>query len=345
VSDNPWSDTLRKWLTQGYPADEKGKPVDPVGHFHFDIAGMAGFDWVAKPGVREIIQETDAWRIVRDGNGAAFKWWKNKSGTPEHVDFRMTSREAWERDYRPHLVGSARQRMNAEKVLRARADLQRQHQQERSVRFGLRGIWENMRAAFGDLCLYESMLTDPDWIRDYCRVYTDLYRECCTIVFTEAGLPDAVWVYDDLGYKYTTFCAPPLYGKLLFPFYQELNVFLHGHGLPVVLHTCGYTESVMHLVVEAGFDVVNPMEVKAGNDPLRMADKWRERIAFVGGLDARILESKDRACIRKGVTDLLEGMKRRGAGYVFGSDHSISTNVDYGDFRYAVEVYREHCAC
>ena len=25
-------------------------------------------------------------------------------GTPEHIDFLMTSREIWERDYRPHLL-------------------------------------------------------------------------------------------------------------------------------------------------------------------------------------------------------------------------------------------------
>jgi hypothetical protein len=36
-------------------------------------------------------------------------------------------------------------------------------------------------------------------------------------------------------------------------------------------------------------------------------------------------------------------MKARGARYIFSSDHSLSTNVRYQDYRYAVEVYREHC--
>ena len=35
-------------------------------------------------------------------------------------------------------------------------------------------------------------------------------------------------------------------------------------------------------------------------------------------------------------------MKSRGARYIFHSDHSLSTNVDYEDYRYAVDVYREH---
>jgi uroporphyrinogen-III decarboxylase len=73
-----------------------------------------------------------------------------------------------------------------------------------------------------------------------------------------------------------------------------------------------------------------------------MAREWGERIAFVGGLDARVLESGDREGIERAVRDLVEGMKGLGAGYVFGSDHSLSTNVDYGDFCRAVEVYRRH---
>jgi len=35
-------------------------------------------------------------------------------------------------------------------------------------------------------------------------------------------------------------------------------------------------------------------------------------------------------------------MKRRGARFVYASDHSISTLVRYENFKYAIEVYREH---
>lgn len=57
-----------------------------------------------------------------------------------------------------------------------------------------------------------------------------------------------------------------------------------------------------------------------------------------------MLESGDRDLIRRETVKLIEGMKERGARYVFGSDHSLSTNVAYEDFKYAVEVYREHMA-
>jgi uroporphyrinogen decarboxylase len=258
------------------------------------------------------------------------------------VAFDMNCREAWERKYKPHVVGSARARAHPAALERIRKGLARGRGAGKWVDMGLRGIWENMRAAFGDINLYENMLLDPDWITDYCRTYTDLYVEELRIMLDEVGRPDGVWLYDDLGYKNATFCSPDLYAKLIFPFYEELIDTIHQQGLKATLHTCGFTESVLDLIVSVGFDAVNPLEAKAGNDALRIADKYADKLVFVGGLDARVLESHDRELIRKEVTGLVVGMKERGARFVFGSDHSLSTIIDYDDFCYAIEVCKEH---
>jgi uroporphyrinogen decarboxylase len=131
--------------------------------------------------------------------------------------------------------------------------------------------------------------------------------------------------------------------KLIFPYYAELVDFFHSKDLPVVLHTCGSTAEAMPLIIDAGFDAVNPMERKAkDNDPFVFAEKYGDRLAFVGGLDARIFESNDKDLIRKEIAYYIDGMKARGARLVFASDHSLSTNVMYDTYRYAVDVYREH---
>ena len=290
----------------------------------------------------EIVEENDAWRIARDGNGAYFKWWNHKSGTPEHVDFTMTSRKIWEDEYKPHVVGSARKRATDETLEKMRQSLAAIRKEEKWADGGFRGIWENMRAAFGDLALYENMLLDPGWIHDYCRTYTDLYREEFLIILEEVGRPDGIWFFDDLGYKGATFCSPDLYDKLIFPYYNELISLIHTYDIPVILHTCGYTEPVLDLIVDAGFDGLHPMEVKAGNDLFRIAEKYADRLVFIGGLDARGFESHDREHIRTEVAGMITGMKNRGARYDFCSDHSLSTVINYEDFQYVVEVYREH---
>ena len=290
-------------------------------------------------GVDEVVEETDEWKIVRNGSGAALKWWKHKSGVPEHIDFRMTGREVWERDYRPHLLEVDRERLD----LKGTAEALAQRRAEGLwTFFGTAFIWECMRASMGDYTMYMALVTDPDWIHDYNRVYTDFCKAHYRILLDEAGLPDGVWVYEDLGYKHRTFCSPKTLEEMIFPYYAELVEFFHAYDLPVILHTCGYTESALDLIVAAGFDGLHPMEVKAGNDLLKFAERYADRLTFVGGLDVRVLESGDRDLIRRRVTELIDGMKARGAFYVFGSDHSLSTSVDYEDFNYALEVYREH---
>jgi SAM-dependent methyltransferase len=101
----------------------------------------------------------------------------------------------------------------------------------------------------------------------------------------------------------------------------------------------------LDMVVEAGFCAVDPMEVKAGNDPLRIARNYRDQLAFIGGLDVRVLESGDRDHIRDEVTRLIQGMEAAEARYIYISDHLVSTNVDYDDFRFSLDVYREHMMC
>ncbi|MFC1452641.1 uroporphyrinogen decarboxylase family protein [Verrucomicrobiota bacterium] len=341
VQDHPWGDTLRKWVEEeDYPKNDKGEPKSPVDVFAFDLVGVGGwFDLMPLRGHEEVLEESDEWIVKRNGAGAALKNWKHKSGTPEHIDFRMTSRKVWERDYRPHLLEVDRERVNVDGT---REELERRKAQGLWTHYGHLFIWEMMRCSMGNVCMFESLILDPDWIHDYNRVYTDLYKKLYRILIEEAGKPDGIWIFEDLGYRNGLFCSPGVLDDLIFPYYREMVDFFHGYDLPVVLHTCGGIAEAVPLIADAGFDALNPMEAKAGCDPLAFAREYGDRLAFIGGLDARILESGDRDSIRDAVVQLVEGMKKEGARYVFGSDHSISTNVRMADFRYAIDVFREH---
>ncbi|MCE9615923.1 MAG: hypothetical protein K8T26_16755 [Lentisphaerae bacterium] len=339
LHDHIWGDTLRQWHTQGLPSDADGNPVDPVDHFDFDIAETGGwFDWHANPGVSEIVEETSEWKVVRNGSGALLKWWKHKSGTPEHVDFQLTGRDVWDRDFRPRLLTFDRCRLG--NLDDARKKLARRRAQGKWTQFGHQFIWENMRASMGDYVMYTSLISDPDWLHDFNRVYTDLYKTAFRILFDEVGKPDGVWLYEDLGYRDRLFCSPAVLEELIFPYYKEMVDFFHGYDLPVVLHSCGCQRPALPLIVQTGFDGLNPMEAKAGNDLFAYAEQYGDQLAFIGGLDARVLETGDRDQIRLRVTELVDGMRERGARFVYGSDHSVSTNVAYADFAYAIDIYR-----
>ena len=283
-------------------------------------------------GFSEIVEETEDWEVRRNGAGGLHKYWKHKSGTPEHVGFHMTTREIWERDYRPHVVEFDPARID---VPQLRKNFMEAHDAGRWTHFGHMFIWEHMRQSMGDVTLYESLILDPDWIHDFNRVYTDLYKQIFAYIFENVGKPDGIWIYEDLGYKNGLFASPKVLGELIFPYFAELVDFLHGYDLPVVLHTCGSIHQALPMIVDAGFDALNPMERKAeGNDPYAFAEQYGDKLAFIGGLDARVFETNDREIIRREVAAYMEGMKARGAGLVFASDHSISTLVRYDTYQY-----------
>ncbi len=365
--DSPWPETLVAWVEQGYPMrtvqkevgehywrreDGRWEEVEQAGeyeepepiwkHFDYDMVDVGGFfDWHPLRDYDELVEDQGDWEIRRNGSGASLKFWKHRSGTPEHIAFRMATREIWERDYRPHLAEFDVRRLGSlvemgKKLAEARAA-------DKWTHYGHQFVWENMRQSLGDVTLYESLLLDPAWIHDYCRTYTGMYKRYFAYMIEQVGRPDGIWLYEDLGYKNGLFASPKVLRELIFPYFTEMVEFFHGYDLPVVLHSCGSTARALPMIVEAGFDALNPMEHKAkDNDPFLFAEQYGDRLAFVGGFDARLFETNDRALIRREMTSYIDGMKARGARLVFATDHSISPIVRYDTYRFAVDVYREH---
>ena len=284
-----WEDTLERWITEGYPTktvDGEEKPSDPADNLPYDMVGVGGwFDAMPLRHVSELLEETDEWAVRRNGAGAALKYWKNKSGTPEHIDFLMTSREVWDRDYRPHLLEIDRDRL---KIDAARDGLAKRREEGRWAFYGHLFIWEMMRQSMGDVCMYESLVLDPDWIHDYNRVYTDFFQSYYKILFEEVDLPDGVWMYEDLGYRNGLFASPKTLDELILPYYKEMVDFFHSYDLPVILHSCGSITEGISMVVETGFDGLNPMEAKAGNDLFDFA----EGLAVAGHVAALLVDEE-----------------------------------------------------
>ena len=336
--DHIWPDTLRRWMDEGYPSRE-GRAQDPGDRFGFDILMFGGIDPMPIRGCDEVVEETDAWVVRRNGAGAVVRSWKHRSGAPEHISFDLTSRKVWDQVYRHHLVQVDRERIAFDSII---GTFEKAKAQDLFLCCHNPFLWENMRNMLGDVCMLENMALDPAWIKDYNRTYTDFFKSHYRLMFDEIGLPDGMSLSEDLAYNKGLLCSPALLEELFLPYWRELIDFFHSYDLSVTIHSDGDITAALGIIVDAGFDAINPMEAKAGCDALTIAEKYHDRLSFKGGLDARVLESGDRHLIRREVTSLVDGMKRVGAGYIFGSDHSVPVSVAYRDYEYAVEVFREH---
>ena len=86
-----------------------------------------------------------------------------------------------------------------------------------------------------------------------------------------------------------------------------------------------------------GLDVLNPLEIKAGMDPVGITQRHGDRLSLRGGFDARNWSAWDTA--EAEIVEKLPVLMEKG-GYVFGSDHSIPDTVSFDTMRRIVELVK-----
>ncbi|MFV2068973.1 MAG: uroporphyrinogen decarboxylase family protein, partial [Pirellulales bacterium] len=124
------------------------------------------------------------------------------------------------------------------------------------------------------------------------------------------------------------------------PHVKALIDLCRDHNLMTVYHGCGKACDIFDDMVELGLDAYNPLEAKADLDVVTLKPRYAGQLAFVGNIDVRVLEAGDRGAIEREVRYKLQAA--RGGGWVFQSDHSISSNVAPESYELALETFRDH---
>jgi uroporphyrinogen decarboxylase len=97
----------------------------------------------------------------------------------------------------------------------------------------------------------------------------------------------------------------------------------------VFLHCCGGIYPLIPGLIDAGVDVLNPVQTSAaGMEPKRLKQEFGDQIVFWGGgCDTQeVLGNASPEVIRKHVQDRMR-IFAPGGGFVFNQVHNIQTNV------------------
>jgi uroporphyrinogen decarboxylase len=141
---------------------------------------------------------------------------------------------------------------------------------------------------------------------------------------------DVVRFCDDLGTNQGPFMDPEVYRRLFKPHHRRLCEYAHAHSrMHTFIHCCGSIDQVLPDLIEAGFEVVNPVQTSArGMEPDRLKREFGKDVAFWGGgVDTRsVLPSGTPADVRRQVLERL-AVFSPGGGYVFNSIHNILPDV------------------
>jgi uroporphyrinogen decarboxylase len=185
-----------------------------------------------------------------------------------------------------------------------------------------------------------ALIEDPKWILEMHEADVRLYLAAHEEMSGRGMRFDAARFSDDMGYRNGSLFSPQLYREIFQPGLKRLCDFFHERGLFTVLHSCGNVNNLIPDIIRTGFDSLNPLEVKAGMDLLKLKRSYGEKLSFMGGIDARKM-SDDEAVIAEEIGRKVVEAKK-GGGYIFHSDHSVPDTVSLEQFKRIIELVFEY---
>lgn len=134
---------------------------------------------------------------------------------------------------------------------------------------------------------------------------------------------------DDYGTQVGLLISPALYREMLQPSHRRLVETIKGKTrAKVFLHSCGSISGILEDLIDAGVDVINPVQPLAKDmDSYSLKKRFGDRIVFHGGIDIQHVLPYG------SVEDVREEVKHRiralapGGGYILAPAHNIQDDV------------------
>jgi uroporphyrinogen decarboxylase len=318
IIDLPWASTIERWHSEGLPE------------------GVAWEEYLGADVMRNILpdnsprypvtvlEENDEYRVFTTEWGATKKDWRH-TGALGYLDYRVTTPGAWR---------TAKERTAPSRDRVDWARLQREYPRWRQQGAWVNGVlWFGFEVTYSHMVgvpLFTAMIEEPEWVVDMVNTMLDGSIALLEMVLDAGYTLDGILWYNDMGFKGSQFMSRRMYRELFQPADRRAAAWAHGKGLPVYYHSCGNITPFVPELIDAGVDMLNPLEVKAGVDPLALKAQYGDRLAFHGGLNALLYDPPEQMWAE--MERIIPVMKENG-GYVIGTDHSVPDSVSLETFR------------
>lgn len=204
--------------------------------------------------------------------------------------------------------------------------------------------------AFGDIALVpapwmkhpKGIRSVEDWYmatamrRDYVQKVFEVQCECAlkSIEKLAAAVGERAQVVfvsgTDFGTQTGQFCSVKTYRELYKPFHKAVNDLIHKlTPWKTFIHSCGAVAPFIAEFIDAGFDVLNPVQCSAtGMDPRWLKREFGRQIVFWGGgVDTqKTLPFGTPEEVYREARERID-IFAEGGGFVFNSIHNVQSNV------------------
>lgn len=328
IIDGPWSTTIERWQREGMPED-----MNFVDFFDLDHVGGVKID--NSPRYEEkTIEETEEYSVFFNKWGCTSRRWKHAVSTPEFLDFTIKDPEIWKEEKK--------------RVTPTRDRIDWEHLKNNYDGWCEKGFWKQAGLHFGfDIShshivgterFLMALITDPDWCVDLFNHFLDVDLTLLDMVWDEGYTFDAITWCDDMGYKLHQFFSVQTYRDLLKPAHKRAIDWAHKKGIKARLHSCGDIRPLIPDLIEIGLDCLNPLEVKAGMDPIWIKNEYGKDLVLHGGINAVHWDNLEK--IQEEMKKVVPVLKESG-GYIFSSDHSVPDTTSLENFRHITNLAKE----
>jgi len=327
-------ETLHRWEREGFPKDAIVSEF-----FDLDLVCLSvdcTMGWR-----RQVIDETEDYRITLDPDGVTRKHWKVYATTPQELDFPVKQPKDW-REIRPLLKAH-------EERLPENLEVQVAHARERQ-RFVALSFIEPCtlaRKLLGSRQWVESLQTQSPTLDEILETGVRLIVETVDIALkrlTAAGFSqspcDGVWLQAELAYTHGAFMTDREYRSVVLPYHRQLVAELKKRGLAVMLYTQGNALTFLKSVHKSGFDAVLPLESFSQNDLAAFKRTYGRRTALGGNISADRLMESDEAAEREVSEKVRIGLGKDFSGYLFCLDRPVPPSLPLERYMKALSIAR-----
>lgn len=203
-------------------------------------------------------------------------------------------------------------------------------------------VWETAWYARGMEVLMMDMMTEPENAEFVLNKVTD-NSVINAVNFAKAGA-DGIFLGDDIGMQSSIMMSKELYCEFLKPRLKRVidEARKYKPDLIVLYHSCGYVTPFIDDLIEAGVDVLNPVQPESMNFK-EVFSEYKGKISFCGTLGTQtLMPFGTPEEIRKTVFDYLD-MTGQDGGLLVCPTHVLEPEVPVENIIAYIEACKEYC--
>jgi uroporphyrinogen-III decarboxylase len=275
-----------------------------------------------------LLEENETHRIFRDALGRTMKMMKGVATLPLPMDYPVQNMQDWLR-VKP-LYAFTPERLAGDWLDAA----QKARQRGQVICVSIPGGFDEPRQLMGEERLCLAYYEQPALVQDMLDTFQDTALRVLEAVTAQVPV-DLLAVHEDMAGKPGPLIGPRLVKQFIAPYYRAVWDLLQEHGARLFEQDSdGNMEAVIPAFLEAGVNLMYPIEPAAGMDIVRLRLAYGKRLAFRGGIDKHVLR-RSQAEILAELEYKLPPIMRTG-GCVLGLDHRVPNGTPLANYRFYI---------